>query len=58
MNAQIRRLVPGELAIAAEMEDNIAYNLAVAANRLQGRLLEHADGRPRYPGIAPPRPAR
>ena len=58
MAAKIRHRVLGELAVAAAAVNNFAYNLAVRANRFQGRLLEQSDGRPRHLGIAAPPPGR
>ena len=54
----IRRRVLGELAVAAAKVNEFAYEMAIKANRVQGRLLEQADGRPRHLGIAPSSPGR
>ena len=43
-----RRIFTGLAAVAAVLNE-VCYDAAIFFNRCQGRLLELADGRPRFP---------
>jgi hypothetical protein len=45
ISAKVRHVVFGELAVVAAKINNVAYELAIRANRVQGWLIRQRDAR-------------